>query len=484
VIADMTIVSLTTHLSQANSLLDLARRLGIECLECGGVMGDALEDPDAHEEFERLEDAVAATDPALWQPREEGGSLAHVLEHGDLGELVELVETNTPLEHLAVLRGLCARPLREFFEAIKGSVTLDRGMPVLLADRPLPHPPRDADAELDEIAQAEEEDGTPYFRTLNMGHSIAELPYRLFNLSAGGQIKVELDFKHREQIDKLTWSDEHGLPKIATLHPVVDRSTHGIELVGESQFFDVRPKHWDLDDALDQLRRVAAAGVEIAVLPELCLPCPGALEEKLAENPDQFPALVVAGSAHVREPHRSGNREIRANESRVYLEGERIATHRKFHHFEFREMGDFAFDRKRKEALTGEQKTVTVLASERTRLAVLICADLNDNRVPEILTSTGINMLLVPSLTPRPGSFNGAICNVASYCQGIATIVNVELNGLEGHGAGPFFAMAAAPRPAAHSQSEEFRPDSEALRPAIGVIDFNRPLADAMAWMR
>ncbi|HEX7245806.1 MAG TPA: hypothetical protein VF245_09605 [Solirubrobacterales bacterium] len=476
----MKIVSLVEHLKEATSLPEIASRLGAAYLECAGQIDEALEDPDAHEEFERLETAVAVTPLSLWEEREGGGGLVHVLDHGGLRECIELVEANMPLEHLAVLRGLCAKPLREFYEAVETPVLLDRGMPVLLADRPPLGGSRRSAAEGGERDDSER---TPHYRTLGNGQALTELPFRLYNRSAGDHVRVELDFRHRAQIDQLTWLNEKGLPKIATMHPVVDSSTYGIEPIGDSQFFDVTPKCWDLEETAGQLRRIAADGIEVAVLPELCLPSPDALEQTLAECPEEFPALVVAGSAHLREPNPSRTKEIRANESRVYLRGERVAVHRKFHPVKFEELGGFKFDRKREEALTREPKTITVLAGERTHLAVLICADLNDDRIPEILISAGINLLLVPSLTPHPGSFNGAICDVACYSQGVAAVVNAELNGADPDREGPFFAMAAVPRSKARSQSEEFRPDPDAARPAIGVIDLNRPLSAAVSWM-
>lgn len=461
-------VPLPSVLEAANSLPDLARRLGVARLEWGGKMGVALEDPEAHAEVVRLESAVAATGSELWQPNGDGRGMLHALDHGDLREMVELVETNTPLEHIALLRGLCGRPLREFFEALEGPLRLDRGMPVLLADRPL-----------------SDHDGphTPHHLTLSLGQALTKLPYRVFNRSAGDQVQVVLDFAHREMLDELGWSEDGRLPKIATVHPAVGKETVEFEEVGDEHFFDVAPKCWDGEVVLERLRAARRAGAEIAILPELCLPRPDSIATELARFPGDFPRLVIAGSAHLREAAANGDRETRANESRVYLEGEQIASHRKFHPFEFKRLGEIELDRRRSEALTGEPKTITVLAGERTRMVVLICADLNDDRISDILISTGINLMLVPSLTPSPGAFNAPICDVACYSQGVAAIVNAELDGLRAEAEPPFFAMASTPHPESGAQSREYAPETDVARPVTGLIDLNGPLATAMEWL-
>ena len=222
--------------------------------------------------MERLETAVAVTSAALWQvEREDDGGLVHALDHGDLRELVELVAANPPLEHLAVLRGLCVKPLREFFETIEAPLLLDWDMPGLEPDRP-PLPPHD-----DEGAALTTR--TPHHQTLGRSGSLTGLPYRQFTGTAGDSVRVASDFAHREEIDELTWSTEEGFPKIATLHPVVGASNYDVEPLGDSEFFDVRPRTWDPDEVLDRLRQAERAGAKIAILPELCLPEPGALEE-------------------------------------------------------------------------------------------------------------------------------------------------------------------------------------------------------------
>lgn len=462
-------VSLPALLERASSLPDLARLLGVARLEWGGKMGTALEDPAAAGEVRRLETAVAVTDAALWQPNGDGRGLLHALDHGDLRELVELVEPNTPLEHLAVLRGLCGRPLREFFEAQEGPLLLDRGMPVPLPDRPLP------EGDLPH---------TPHHLTLSLGQSLMKLPYRVFNRSAGDQVRVVLDFSQRERIDELGWSGQGRLPKIATVHPAIGKETVGFELVGDEQFFDVSPKQWDGEALLERLRQAKLDGAEIAILPELCMPCPDAIAVDLAEAPGEYPRLVIAGSAHVRETSTAGSHEIRANESRIYLDGEQVAVHRKFHPFEFKSVGAIELDRRRSEALTGEQKTMTILAGERTRTVVLICADLNDDRLSDVLISAGVNLMLVPSLTPSPGAFNAPICDIACYCQGVGAIANVELDGVEPGEERPFFAMASAPHPRSGWQSHEYVPEGEVARPAAGLLDPNLPLKRALKWLR
>lgn len=96
--------------------------------------------------------------------------------------------------------------------------------------------------------------------------------------------------------------------------------------MGDGEFFDVHPRRWDLEGVLELLERVK--DVEVAVLPELSLDRPDALEQALSKDPARYPRLVIAGSAHVRE--RTGSpEEVRANEARIYLDGELVGRHRK-----------------------------------------------------------------------------------------------------------------------------------------------------------
>lgn len=369
---------------------------------------------------------------------------------------------------MAILRGLCGRALPVRYETIEDEVVLDRGLPVPFATRPI--------VELFDQT-------TPHWRTLSRGDILEGLGFRLFTHSLDEKVQVVLDFRHRERLDELTWSGAERLPSIATLHPFLGEGAIAIGTRSRSAFFDVGPADWDRTDVLAQLEQVRQA--QIAVLPELCLPTPDALEAALAAEPERYPSLIVAGSAHIRQHDVARDREIRANESRVYLDGELVAVHHKIHRFATKDLPGQLLDRPLDEDITQERKTIRVLSGRYTRLAVVICADLNDQDIPWLLAEAGVNLLLVPALTPSVGAFNAAATGIASHCQGVAVIVNARLDpatGKKGHEP-TFLVLAAVPRERHEDQLATYPSGSDG-QPTLGVIDPNLPLAAAMTWVR
>jgi predicted amidohydrolase len=463
--AIMTLVPLVSHFSAASSLLDLARRLGAVCLDHGGWLDDLLADDDAVEMSDLIERKVAALDPEIWESAAESGKMDTILSTDPLGELLEFAKAQHPLEYLAALRGLCHRALPRYYASTEDSLVLDRGIPVWFASRPIQ-------------TVFGREAVTPRQATLENGHLLEKLDFRLFEHAAGDRVRVVLDFAWRDRIDDLTWRRSNRLPRIATLHPFL--GTGGIEIRArndsESWFFDVRPANWDLKAVLAQLESVS--DVDIAVLPELSLPEAGALDAALASEPKRYPPLVVAGSAHVRSIHPVEAREVRANECRVYLDGQRVCTHYKIHPFELRYIAGEKLAVPLREGLTPGAKTITVLSGYNTRLAVVICADLNDGTIPRLLEEAGVNLLLVPAFTPRVGAFNGKLCSLASSCQAVAVVVNAELDPDPER---PFLILAAVPREKPAEQSRMYsHPETEGR--VIGVIDPNASLTEAVSW--
>jgi predicted amidohydrolase len=375
------------------------------------------------------------------------------------------MHADSRLEHLAFLRGLCRRAVPDFFERTEAAMLLDRGMPIPFATRPV---------------RALFGQTTPYQPTLAVSGLLEGLGHGLFEHAASGPIRVVLDFGFRDRLDELTWSRGERLPQIATLHLPLDDADLAIGEIHDEWFFDVRPRDWRRDTVLERLRAVADA--EIAVLPELSLPAPDALEADLADDPARYPPLVVAGSAHVREPAADGAGELRANEARVYLDGRLAAVHRKIHAFSTRHLNGVTRARPWVEGITAEPKTITILSGTHTRLAVVICADLNDeaSRIPGLLEAAGVNLLLVPALTDRIGAFNGAATGIASRCQGVAVIVNGDR--ANGSGEAPFLALAAVPRPAPRDQVRLYPEDEREPRGSLGILDPNLELCRAMSW--
>jgi hypothetical protein len=461
----MTSVPVGEQLSEAASLLDFATNLGKVCLAKAQRMVDLEETKSVSPFAKELEATVAAIDHEPWLRARTEGDLAPLLQVAGLGDKIAFTEANSPIEYLAVLRGLLGA-LRRFYDEVEGKVLLEAGIPVPLATRRVN----------DRIG-----DVTPRLETLRLNDLLEGSGFYLFDPGIDDRTPVVLDFSHRDRLDELTWTANERLPRIATLHPFLGHDGLEIGEVGTRSFFGVRPRSWNAESVVEQLKAVASE-VEIAVLPELSLRAVDALEDVLAADPGSFPPIVIAGSAHLTESDGSAT-AVRANESRIYLDGIQVGAHRKIHPFLLKELPGMALPETLREGITRERKALTLLAGDRTRLAVAICADVIDSKLPRLLEEAGVNLLLVPALTAGPGSFNGSICGVASQCQGVSVVVNGDGVALvEEGGELPFMVMAGVPRAAAGEQSAEWHRPNGSNGPFTGILDPNLPLAQAFEW--
>jgi predicted amidohydrolase len=316
---------------------------------------------------------------------------------------------------------------------------------------------------------------TPYQQTITARELLGRTGFDLFH-ETDPRIRVTIDFSHGAKLDALTWQ-EGRLPSVGTVHPRLDGRRLDYKLAGD-RVFDVRPKEWSLQDTLDQLAAIGDA--QIAMLPELCLRSPNALEAALASDPSRYSPIVVAGSAHERIE--TGGTRSSINESRVYIEGQHVLSHKKIRPLETSHIGNVNLKRLIREDLSPTQDTITLLSGEKTRMAVMICADINDGAIVRVLEECGVNLLLVPSLTYKPGAFNGAACLLASHCQALCVMANPILDRLKGAPQAPFLVLAAVPRSGANEQSREyFHPP--ARTEVLGMLDPNQPLASALSWI-
>jgi hypothetical protein len=446
------------ELEHATSVVDLSRRLGKVCMRNGAELQAGLGSPVHKLLSDAITARVANSDLATWTEVVRRPAQLEKRLDNELVGLLAQADPHYPLDCLAVLRGLCRGVLPSIYEVTEETVPLDEGIPVPFASRPL-------------VGRFEL---TPRQATIGRSGLLGGYGHRLFEYSAEEEVRVVLDFAERARLDRLTWSDGERLPRVATIHPEgCGRIRVATKVEGE--FFDASPERWDLEAVLALLERVV--DIEIAVLPELSLPHPGALEAALSEDPARYPPLVVAGSAHMREQTRAGV-ELRANEAQIYLDGRLIARHRKCHPYTATRLEGKQLPAPLCEAITREQKTITVLSGEHTRLAVVICADLIDEYIPQKLIAAGVNTLIVPSFTPKKGSFNGAIADLASRRQGIAVIANAP----PADATSPFHGMVAVPRPDPEEQSRTFPTHSDPAPTQIAVFDPNEELARAISW--
>lgn len=476
----MAVPNIRSELAAATTLLDLATRLGTVCLEHSGKLEQLRERPGVRAISENLEGTVAAIDPQVFLTHGHGGFM-HLLGLYELEWRLGLAEMHPPIEYLGFLRGLCHKALPRWFVRTEDRLTLRPGMPV-------PVPARSAVFE----------DRTPAHATMARTTLLENLPFRLFDAPRTRPITIDLDYSSRDLLEEVTWPKsfdgkgaEHRLPRVATIHPPVGADGFSVTRSRESAtFFDVRPRRWDLHGVLERLRS-ATGRAEIAVLPELSVPADAVdeLASALAQDPHRYPRLVVAGSAHVRSSQ--GGDAVRANEARVYLEGELVACAAKIHPFATKQLGALAPEQREDpdegkvlvtEAITGGPKTITVLACENTHLAVVICSDLNCHEVPAVLEAANVNLLLVPSMTPTEGAFNGALGGLASRCQGMCLVVNADLDPfVSSRRERPFRVMASIPRaPGAH-QSRSY-PTLLGPWRSLGIFDPNHGLWRAMSW--
>jgi predicted amidohydrolase len=457
--------SLTSCLEKATSTLELATELGSVCLgekETEEIQLQ-LRDPVADKHRKYLESCVRHLDRTLLLSPGPQGDFTHLLKDEIFEEALQRVEVYPPLEFFAVLKGMLGA-VRQLYDNTTGTIDLKVGMPI-------PIPKRGVNRRLGKA--------TPNSDTSSLLELLWKSGFALYTPRPGARASVQLDFRIARRLDQLTWGAEERLPRIATIHPRLGENGVEYETTADS-FFWVRPKDWDPEAVLRQLRRVAGKA-EIAVLPELSLPAADALETAISTEPSAFPPLVVAGSAHVAEGE--GSTEVRANEARIYLDGDCVARHRKIQPFILRRQLDGTpLSAPLVEDLSRERKTITVLSSDYTRLAVMICSDLISRKLPGQLEDAEVNLLLVPALTPEPGSFNGDICKLASDYQAVCVIANADTALFPGWSPAPFLIMAAVPRPRVKEQSREYRRRWRGC-PTAAVIDPNRRLERAVRWV-
>jgi hypothetical protein len=409
---------------------------------------------------DEVRDHVIATAPDAWprvvkNPRRLNSALG-----ARLVAALEEAEPHYPLDCLGVLRGLCRRVLPWTYAMQESFVLLDRGAPVPFAPRPL-------------LKGVEK---TPHQETGNRGGLLGGYGHRLFEFSREMEtVRVRLDFRVRREIDELTWTGGKRLPRIATVHPR-DCGTLRVNPLTHDSFFPARPVHWRPEEVAELLSRVQ--DVEIAVLPELSLPDPAALENVLAATPGAFPRLVVAGSAHIVEKP-DVLPPVRANEARIYLDGELVANHRKCNPYYATRLNGESLSLPSREGITDEPKEITVLSGEHTRLAVVICNDLNDTgSIPQKLLAAGVSTLLVPSFTPKKGAFRGPIGDLAARCQAVALIANAP----PAEASTPFHGMVAVPLPDPKEAVAAYSGALDAMGGQIAIFDPNEPLSTPITW--
>lgn len=451
--------SLEELLSPGRDLRELARALGESCLESLVELGRFEAQVQLVELGVSLQSTVEAVELDWWSdPQREQDGYLELLSPDVAGLLASIAP---PVAILAVLRAICARPLTYFYAHTWGSFELRRGDPI-------PLPKRRTDTAFGAV--------TPSPRTMRR-RTLLGTNFRLYGGPANTPIAITLDFSDRDNLDDATWIGDESkghLPVVASIHPYAIADDLVIEEVTDEAFFWVTPREWRPGEIMSQLR-LAAELAGVVVMPELSLPRPDALGAEIAGAHDVLPALIVAGSAHAEvDDAELPDGTARVNRLIVYLYGARLLSHDKIHEFVASYLGPDHDIRPRREDLTRRPGRITVAAGTMTRLAAVICADLNDDEIPSLLEEVGVNLLLVPALTAEPGAFESA-CSSLARCQGVTVIVNGTAVQPPRSTIEPFMVLVGLPIPTDQVR-EILQPMSG--RRAIGLAKLGEPPLD------
>jgi hypothetical protein len=176
----MALVNFSEELEAADSVLDLARRLGDRCLQSRAELETMSDDERTRDELDLIEQLAGRASYATWEEVVHDPTQFEVRMEADLAAAVKRAKIRQPLDYLGVLRGLCRGPLQEFFTTIAGKIELTKGVPVLFASRPLP--------------EALGDDATTTQETLKDGDLLFPLPFDLYTHIPAEELRVVLDF--------------------------------------------------------------------------------------------------------------------------------------------------------------------------------------------------------------------------------------------------------------------------------------------------
>jgi hypothetical protein len=392
----------------------------------------------------------------------------------EVDAMARLLDTEPGFAAHAILSGICQRPLARWFASTTDSdVRVEYGDPIPVVTRTFK-----SGSGL-----------TPGLTSLLRGTLLGPEGFRLYDLQppigsndAEQYLDVSLDYSDRLTIDEVTWdAASQTYPRMATIHP------HGPDAYDLDQverhpggwWFGVVPAIWDCDRVLSALAAARHEKAMCAVLPEMSLPESRALADGLAANPDLYPRLVVAGSAHERRETASGEEE-RANRSVVYLDGGEFAEHSKIFAFHT----DFFSNQNPRQAMPegiNGPRRLRVASGDLTRMAVVICSDLHSDAVRGVLERLTVNLLFVPTLTADEGMFGAAASSVAGISQGLSLMANGTLPSEPGAPPSPSFLQLLGV-PWANTDHQVRRwPPTDGARQVVCVVEPMK-LPDPRVW--
>jgi hypothetical protein len=273
---------------------------------------------------------------------------------------------------------------------------------------------------------------------------------RLFHPPVGCPLTLHVDpTVHDNLIAAL-----EGLPFAAAVHPLGSTTPRTEPQIDDTGVFGLGPldENAAWETTLELLADAARDGAAIAVIPELAVG-----SNVTVQLPKEAPALVLCGSQHRVVDGK------KVNQATLHLAGRHVLTHRKIKPFE---------DLGRPSPSLRESITVgnrlSVLYSDTWSVVVLICADVNDQAVVQLIAEVRVNLILVAAMTPAIGFFDADLTRLVKHAQGLAIWANDPLDPAADVQTSAFFF------PWHHEEMSGFKHD----RPNVYVHDW-RPLPPA-----
>lgn len=317
--------------------------------------------------------------------------------------VVDLQRRFAPAEPALVPRALALALDEQARDLIRAEFDLHENGTVL-NDRVFPLPPADL---LDAYAR-------------KFGHTVSLTPQLAHTHSAVFNIDSTLHFRlctppAGMTVHALTgFTDEldvlDRIPEVATVAPLGATDARTAPKPTATGSFGHGPVDeaaaWDATIAM--LAKAAAGDIEVAVVPELNLG-PNVTPDLSGQT---VPALVLCGSQHKVTPE-----GMQVNEATLHVNGTLALTHDKMHPLQDLTNASHAED-----IVCGRR--IELLFSRYWTVGVLVCADVNLPLVTRLVEDLGVNLLLVASMTTKPGFFEAALRSICERNQALVVWAN------------------------------------------------------------
>ncbi len=351
------------------SIVDVAELLLQECRANAAELHERYLEPAA----------VRAAAPSTLATADRAEAFAEILEDEERAFLADELER---CEARTGSRAIAARAVAEGLDEARGAgfalMLQDRGPTYALAEGkawPLPSP---------DLGGVLGGGLTP--RLKKRGFVPDELPHLALAPPLRG-FRVELVFDDVGALSRLEDRAKIGVA-LPNADPLAELELERLEHDGEPRFFHVRPRAPEAQ--LATVRRLAERagelGVDVLLLPELCLEPAGAAAVQGALHP----FVLVAGSCHELRG------DERCNAATLSLAASVPLRHEKFNAFELDDDGV-----RRLEDLRPVRPSLRILWSGAWTLTLLICKDLLHPDVGPLLDHLRVSLVLVASWSPK-----------------------------------------------------------------------------------